>query len=561
MPYRAIFLATWVILAMASGGCSTAPRAARPSATVATQPPLLTEEEIEARAESHARFAAALAHELNQEPELALDDYYKAAKAGLANDLLILDVSRRLYQANRRTDALQLVTDASSKSDASGFLFARLGFLKLQEGDTNAAIQANRTAIRRQPDAIPAYQNLYQIYNDLGNRAEARQILLLAKAQSKADSAFLVELAELYLAENRLNRSTNPAALAEARSALIRAADLGSTNLIVLSKLADGLNLVGERQRAADLYLKLVEEYPNFPGLREKLADLYLRSRDGTNAAVQLQEIIRDNPTNPQAYFYLGALAYEERNYSQAIENYDRVLLLDPSFEQVYYDKAAAQLADGHPEAALATLQRARARFQSSFVLEFFSGLAHNRLKQFTEAIKSFTAAEVVASATDTNRLNHLFYFHYGMAYERAGQIPQGEKLMRQSISLSPDFAEALNYLGYMWAERGTNLTEAAEMIGRALKQEPKNAAFLDSLAWVYFKQGKGKEALDYMQRAIEKSEEPDATLYDHLGDIFQLLHQGEAAADAWKKSLNIEPNPEVKSKLEKHQGNASKPK
>jgi len=44
--------------------------------------------------------------------------------------------------------------------------------------------------------------------------------------------------------------------------------------------------------------------------------------------------------------------------------------------------------------------------------------------------------------------------------------------------------------------------------------------------------------------------EEPDATLYDHLGDIYQKLNQSGKARDAWKKSIEIEPSPEVEKKL-----------
>jgi len=45
-----------------------------------------------------------------------------------------------------------------------------------------------------------------------------------------------------------------------------------------------------------------------------------------------------------------------------------------------------------------------------------------------------------------------------------------------------------MNYLGYMWAERGVNLPKARELIEKAVKLEPKNAAYLDSLAWVIYK-------------------------------------------------------------------------
>jgi tetratricopeptide (TPR) repeat protein len=116
---------------------------------------------------------------------------------------------------------------------------------------------------------------------------------------------------------------------------------------------------------------------------------------------------------------------------------------------------------------------------------------------------------------------------------------------------LAPDFAEAMNYLGYMWAEHGEKLDKARELIEKALKAEPKNDAYLDSMAWVLFKQKQPQEALPYALKAAELSEKPDATLHDHIGDIYEALKQPEKAREAWRKSLSLEPNEEVRKKIE----------
>jgi tetratricopeptide (TPR) repeat protein len=181
---------------------------------------------------------------------------------------------------------------------------------------------------------------------------------------------------------------------------------------------------------------------------------------------------------------------------------------------------------------------------------EFYSGVAYMRLKEYTNALDHFTAAEIVASATETNRLNHTFYFELGAAHERAGKISEAESYFEKCLAMSPNMAEALNYLGYMWAERGTNLVRAREMIEQAVKLNPTNAAYLDSLGWVLFKQGNAKEALEPIRKAVELSEEPDATLFDHLGDIYAALNDVKKAREAWRKSIEIEPNKTIETKL-----------
>jgi tetratricopeptide (TPR) repeat protein len=166
--------------------------------------------------------------------------------------------------------------------------------------------------------------------------------------------------------------------------------------------------------------------------------------------------------------------------------------------------------------------------------------------------LNHFTAAEIVATARDTNRLTHLFYFEVGATCERAGDFVQAEKHFEKCLQLSPDFAEAQNYLGYMWAERGEKLDRARELIDKALKAEPKNAAYLDSMAWVLFKLNRPQEALVFIEKALDLSKkEEDAELYNHLGDIKAALGKTDEAREAWRKSVSIEKNESVQKKLD----------
>ena len=123
-------------------------------------------------------------------------------------------------------------------------------------------------------------------------------------------------------------------------------------------------------------------------------------------------------------------------------------------------------------------------------------------------------------------------------------------KYFERALELKPEFPEAQNYLGYMWAERGEKLDRARELIEKALKAEPKSAAYLDSMGWVLFKLNQPKEALGYLLQAVSLNDGPDATLYDHLGDIYSALGETDQANEAWRKSLGVESSELVRKKL-----------
>src|SRR5213079_338841 len=89
-------------------------------------------------------------------------------------------------------------------------------------------------------------------------------------------------------------------------------------------RLADDFASFGESGKAAQIYLELLKQLPDLPIVRErvhaKLANIYLRDSDRKRATEQLEAVIRDDPTNPQAYYLLGVLAYSDKKPAAAVE-------------------------------------------------------------------------------------------------------------------------------------------------------------------------------------------------------------------------------------------------
>jgi tetratricopeptide (TPR) repeat protein len=553
----------WGVVLVASSvlvaGCgSVPPRKVAPqkvSAAAALKRERAEDELAERRAQAHAHYAAGVIREMNNEQPAATEEYCQAALLDPGDEALTLEVTSRLLQAKQPDRALAVLLRATAKPDASGEVYARLGLVYSQLGKADQAVAANRTAIRKSPGSLAGYHNLFLGYLAGKQPQEALNALDEAARQSKPDADFLVGLADLYLSFGAQVPAQKDGAKAKALAAVNRAAQLSPTTPLQRLKLADGFSLLGEPEKAAQLYLEVLKHPPDLPQVEERvraiLTTIYLRSNDHKRAAEQLQAILRDDPTNPQARYYLGRLALEDKKPAEAADHFSKTILLSPGFESGYCFLALAQIEMDKISEALATLGNARQRFPQSFDLEFYTGLAFSRQKAYAEAVQHYFAAEVIAQATDPQQLREGFYFQLGSACERKGDYVLAEKYFEKCLVLAPDFAEAMNYLGYMWAEHGEKLDKARELIEKALKTEPKNDAYLDSMAWVLFKQKQPQEALPYALKAAELSEKPDATLHDHIGDIYEALKQPEKAREAWRKSLSLEPNEEVRKKLE----------
>jgi tetratricopeptide (TPR) repeat protein len=550
----ALALAATLVL---SSGCQSSrnpdgkPRVLRPGQPIHSGELELTDDD-ERRIEAHARFAAGIVEELSEAPEAALAHYRVAIEKDPTNEALTLDVVRKLVELRRFEDARVLLEKSTARPDSSGLLWGWLGTVYKLQGNPQAAIRAHQEAVRRMPRNLVSYQGLAQVYLEGGQISDALAVLEEAGRQPDVDATFLVALADTLGA---LQATRNPA-LGDLRPRIVplldRAAELKPTQPGEVLRLADLYQVFGEAAKALPLYQRLLETAPDLPGLRERLAGVYLRGDNREKAAEQLEALSRSQPTNPLPHYYLGVLALEAKRYEDAVTAFNRVLLLRPDNEAIYLDLALAHLSHRRPEDAIAVLDKARAKFRGSFRLEFYTAAALTDLKRYEQAIRHYTAAEVIAGATDPDELTYIFYFQSGVAYERAKRFDDAAVQFEKAVELKPDFGEALNYLGYMWAERGTNLERAHDLIKKAVEIEPDNEAFLDSLAWVLHQLGRSAEALPHQLRAVELAkDEPDATLFDHLGDIYRKLGKTDDARKAWQRAQELEAKPEVAQKLQ----------
>lgn len=183
-------------------------------------------------------------------------------------------------------------------------------------------------------------------------------------------------------------------------------------------------------------------------------------------------------------------------------------------------------------------------------------------LAQVYEKAKDFPAmAQALEEAerlSDSDEEREVVYFMRGAMYERMKKFAEAEAEFRKVLKMNPRNASALNYLGYMFADRDTNLEEALELVRRAVELEPHNGAFLDSLGWVYYRLGKLEDAERYLRLALERVPR-DPTVNDHLGDVYyrqgklkEAITQWQISLKEWETASKAEFDPEEIAKIQK---------
>jgi tetratricopeptide (TPR) repeat protein len=155
--------------------------------------------------------------------------------------------------------------------------------------------------------------------------------------------------------------------------------------------------------------------------------------------------------------------------------------------------------------------------------------------KRFKDEEQALNDAAAASSSTEEKAGVD---FARGAMFERMKNFDAAEAAFRKVIDAQPDNAGALNYLGYMLADRNVKLDEAQKLIGKAVELDPLNGAYLDSLGWVYYRQNRLDLAEASLRKAIERMS-TDATVHDHLGDVYLKEGKVKDAITQWQASLN----------------------
>jgi len=178
--------------------------------------------------------------------------------------------------------------------------------------------------------------------------------------------------------------------------------------------------------------------------------------------------------------------------------------------------------------------------------------------RKWNDMTKSLDAAEKLSKSDEEKES---VWFMRGAMYERMNKVELAEVEFRKVLKFDPESAGAMNYIGYMLADRNLRLPEALDLITKALDKDPGNGAYLDSLGWVYYKLGRLPEAEENMRRAVAKTPR-DPTVHDHMAEVLmkeskvrEAVAQWQTSLKEWDSSSPAEMRPDeiaqVKSKLE----------
>jgi tetratricopeptide (TPR) repeat protein len=519
--------------------------------------------DAERRADALAHFAQGLLAEDNADGDAALEHYKRAFERDPANAELAVKLAFMLASRNDAPGGIQVLKDTvkwAPREPMPLIYLAQLYAKYLKKPEV--ALKYAEQALALDPTFYPAYVAVHEIAGALGQTAKAEQVLQKAASSASTDPQYWLNVASLhaqaYLKDDGVAASAD--ALARMNALFRKAGELGKSQALIQAKV--GNYFVDSRQvkeaipyyESANRLRQPTDDEPALTNVGDKLAAAYTESGRRDEAITVLEQVTKENPLRFESFEVLGRLYEEKGDFDRAVRSYKQSLLIDASEPQNHLRVLRMQLRMKRFDEAVDTAKATRQRFPTSLEALYLLATALSSAKKHTEAMAVYAEALHEFENGHQDLLDSGFYLSYGAAAEQAGLTEKAAELLRKSIELDPNgSAQAYNYLGYMWVDRGENLDEAGELIKKAVEMEPDNGAFLDSLGWFYYKKADFPRALQFLLKAEGVTKPEDPTVMEHIGDTYQQLGKAAQALQYWQKSLTLDAeNKKIAEKIDR---------
>lgn len=290
-------------------------------------------------------------------------------------------------------------------------------------------------------------------------------------------------------------------------------------------------------EQAQARYLRIVKANPQAYTSKLSLALLQLEAGEVKKASAHLEVLVQVEGYQDVGHYYLGVIAQNQGQTKQALTHLEQVM--HPNYHiDAKLLIAQIYLAEQGVDAAISYLDQIEVVDDEARVKVLRAkGIFYSQTGQLESAAESYRQAIDLSEEPLTLQYSLAMVLYEIRAFE------EYEALLKKVLADYPDEPEALNALGYFYAEQKRNLDEAQRLLERAMMLAPNRYHILDSRGWVAYQQGRYVEAEVYLEQAWAL--QIDDEILIHLIKTKWALQKQDEAQRLWRDFQGRFPNNE----------------
>lgn len=493
---------------------------------------------------------------------LALKEYLAALEHDTESTFLMARIAVLYHRMGNQRDAVFYAERALRLSPANIEILVLLGDIYIASGEPEKGFNAYSKSIQLAPNQRDAYFKVAKIYADKKDLDMAEKMIYKGievgppspfayyfLGSISTENKMLDRGLEFHQEALSLDPNFEPAhigiAIIYERQGKIQAAinvyrhilnRINPKNRQSVNRLVQLLMKTKSFDDALNLLGRLFEEDPTNIDLSFQMVQVLVEKKEFSKAIKQLLPIVAARQNDLRLQVYLAALFEENNESDKAILTYQALLEKNPNAYDVRIRLGSLyfyQLKDVSKALAQGELAKKIAPQRTEAYL--FTGLVLHEVERYDDA------AAALLKGIEKNPMLPDLHFHLGATFDKLERFDDMVMEMKKAIDLDSDYANALNYLGYTFADNGIRLNEAVKLINRALKIRPDDGYFIDSLGWAYYRKGEVRNALRLLKKAVSLVPN-DPVIHEHLGEVYLKNGRTELAREAWMRSLSLDP-------------------
>ncbi len=213
------------------------------------------------------------------------------------------------------------------------------------------------------------------------------------------------------------------------------------------------------------------------------------------------QQVLQENPNNPDALNLSGLIAHQTGNNINAAKLINKAILNNPNNPDYYYHL----------------------------------GIVLSTLGKWKEAIPAYKQA-LSQKPDHFEALNNL-----GNIMREHGNAENAIEIYRAALKLKPNCAEIWNNMGNVLKEKGQN-EDAIEGYKKAIEIKPDYAEAWNNMGSTLFEQNRFTDAIEHYRQALKlKSDYAEA--WNNLGGILEVIGESKPAIKSCRHALKYKPD------------------
>jgi tetratricopeptide (TPR) repeat protein len=244
--------------------------------------------------------------------------------------LLQLQEGERHRVAGSKKDALACYEGALALDPDCPQAYLGRASIYIEQGRLDEALLDCNSALKRQPERAVLYVLRGLVYARFGN---------VKRALDEAEDALRLDprLPSAYMLRGsaRFTKGMKGEALADVKQAIV----LRPGDAKFRAELARLLAEMGHHEQAARVYAKVLELAPGFHEARLLRGAALRQAGELADAEAELTEYLRRRPRTAAAHYQRGLCRLAQRNYAQAMTDFDKAIALNPDDKAVYQAK------------------------------------------------------------------------------------------------------------------------------------------------------------------------------------------------------------------------------